>query len=88
MKLVCTTAPHIARENYRAESSSGSRWPARLAGNPSFLLADEPTGNLDFRTGEMIISLSGRSASLSSVSPRSMSRTIFHSRDAAIAFCN
>jgi lipoprotein-releasing system ATP-binding protein len=28
-----------------------------LVGSPSVLLADEPSGNLDFRTGEMIFKL-------------------------------
>jgi lipoprotein-releasing system ATP-binding protein len=41
-----------------------------LVGNPSVLLADEPTGSLDFRTGEMIMGLIEdlhRSRSLTSI---------------------
>ena len=48
---------HTIRPSSPAGSSSGWRLPGAFAGEPSLLLADEPTGNLDGATGGAVVRL-------------------------------
>ena len=54
--IAATTFPPSSR----AANSSGWRWRARSSCNPSLILADEPTGNLDSRSTHDVLGLFDR----------------------------
>ena len=72
---------------FPAASSSASRWRAPSSSRPPLLLADEPTGSLDFATGETVMAADVRAEPRGRARRSCSSRTTARSPRAATASC-